>query len=55
MWKKLAIDKPKKQQRYKVMINKTGRQFEDSLYWTGKPALWEDLKVEYWFDEDERR
>ncbi len=48
MWKKLALEKPKKQARYHVIINKHGRQFEDTLYWTGNPALWEDIKVEYW-------
>ncbi len=55
MWKKLSIDQPKAENRYKVRINKGAKQFEDSLYWTGQTCMWEDMGVDYWFDKDEKR
>ncbi len=49
MWKKLNNEKPKEQKRYKVLINQHGKHIEDTLYWTTQ-AMWEDVKVEYWWD-----
>ncbi len=50
MWTKLSNEKPKEQKRYRVLINQHGKHIEDTLYWTGKPHMWEDVKVEYWWD-----
>ncbi len=55
MWKKLSIDQPKAENRYKVRINKGAKQFEDSLYWTGQTCMWEDMGVDYWYDPNEKR